>query len=124
MGWSAVAGRRTVAQMTTLHIEHPITDFSVWSAAFDRFAEARRQAGVRAQRVQRPVDDDRYVMIDLDFDDIAAAQRFLSFLQANVWAAPESSPGLAGTPVTRFLEPAPEGHQPSSLVTSTATTSS
>jgi hypothetical protein len=92
--------------MTTLHIEHPITDFSVWSAAFDQFAEARRQAGVRAHRVQRPIDDDRYVLIDLDFDDIASAERFLTFLQSNVWAVRESSPGLAGVPATRILETA------------------
>ncbi len=30
--------------MATLHIEHPITDFETWNEAFDRFAEARRQA--------------------------------------------------------------------------------
>lgn len=33
--------------MATLHIEHPITDFESWTAAFARFADARRQAGVR-----------------------------------------------------------------------------
>jgi hypothetical protein len=27
--------------MATLRIEHPITDFETWKAAFDRFAEAR-----------------------------------------------------------------------------------
>lgn len=92
--------------MTTLHIEHAITDFSVWNAAFDRFAEVRRQAGVLGHRVQRPVDDANYVVIELDFDNIDEAKRFLAFLQTNVWTNKQSSPGLAGAPSTRILEPA------------------
>ena len=31
--------------MTTLHIEHPITDFNAWLAGFDRFAQTRAKAG-------------------------------------------------------------------------------
>jgi hypothetical protein len=38
--------------MATLHIEHPITDFGTWNAAFARLADVRRQAGVRQQRIQ------------------------------------------------------------------------
>ena len=90
--------------MTTLHIEHPITDFDVWKEAFDHFADFRRQSGVLAQRVQRPIDDDKYVTVDLDFDNADGARRFLAFLQSKVWALPEVSPGLDGTPVTRILE--------------------
>jgi hypothetical protein len=90
--------------MATLHIEHPITDFETWRQAFEGFAEGRRQAGVRAHRVQRPVDDDRYVVIDLDFDDVASAESFLRFLQTNVWSNRGSSPALAGDPQTRVLE--------------------
>jgi hypothetical protein len=106
MGYPDGVDSRTFDSMTaTLHIEHPITDFTVWSAAFDQFAEARRHAGVRAHRVHRPIDDNRYVVIDLDFDTTDGAQRFLTFLQANVWSVTENSPGLAGAPVTRILEP-------------------
>jgi hypothetical protein len=92
--------------MATLHIQHPVTDFDTWTSAFNRFAEARRQAGVRALRVQRPVDNPRFVVIDLDFDSIGEAQSFQGFLTTQVWANPESSPGLAGTPETMILEPA------------------
>jgi len=95
--------------MPTLHIEHPITDFETWSAAFNRFGDARRQAGVRSYRVQRPVDDPNYVLVDLDFDTTDAAEAFLGFLTTTVWATPENSPALAGTPRTRILaEAAPE----------------
>ena len=92
--------------MATLHIQHPISDFDTWTSAFSRFAEARRNAGVRAQRVQRPVDDARFVVIDLDFDTVREAQSFLGFLTTQVWPRPENSPGLAGTPMAMILEPA------------------
>lgn len=89
--------------MHTLHIEHRITAFSTWKAAFDRFANMRADAGVRGQRVARPVYDEHYVLIDLDFDTEAAAVSFRKFLESKVWAVRESSPGLAGTPVARVL---------------------
>jgi hypothetical protein len=96
----------TVPSVTTLHIEHAITDFGTWSAAFDRFADRRRQGGVRAERIGRPVDDDHYVVIDLDFEAPEPAQRFLGFLQETVWTSRDSSPALAGTPSTRILQTA------------------
>jgi hypothetical protein len=91
--------------MTTLHIEHPISDLPTWTAAFDRFAEARRRGGVCGERVQQPVDDDRYVLVDLDFPTREQARGFLHFLETTVWTSPDSSPALAGTPRTRLLEP-------------------
>jgi len=90
--------------MPTLHIEHAVTDFGTWSAAFSRFAEVRQQAGVRQQRVQRPAGDPNYVVIDLDFDTVDEAAGFLRFLQAKVWTSSASSPALIGTPQTRILE--------------------
>ena len=92
--------------MTTLHIEHAIVDFDLWNAAFDRFAESRVQAGVRAERIQRPVDDPQYVVIDLDFDTVGEAEKFLGILQDKVWSSGENAPALAGTPQTKILEPA------------------
>ena len=91
--------------MATLHIEHPITDLETWVAAFNRFADARSAAGVRAERVQQPVDDPNYVVVDLDFDTTEEAVGFLGFLENQVWKTPENSPGLAGTPKTMIVEP-------------------
>ena len=93
--------------MTTLHIEHAISDFDQWLTAFQRFADARAQAGVRAHRVQRPVYDPNYVVIDLDFDTVDDAQRFLGFLQTKVWSSPQNAPALVGAPQTRILQSAP-----------------
>jgi hypothetical protein len=89
--------------MHTLHIEHPVTDFSTWRAAFDRFDGRRQEAGVRAHRIERPADDDRQVHLELDFDDAAAAEGFLTFLRQAVWSNPSASPALDGTPTTRIL---------------------
>jgi hypothetical protein len=92
--------------MPTLHIEHRITDFSLWSSAFKRFGDARREAGVQAERVQRPIDNPDYVVIDLDFDTTDEAERFLQFLKTQIWGIAENAPALAGTPETMILESA------------------
>jgi hypothetical protein len=92
--------------MPTLHIEHPITDFDTWFTAFTGFAEVRREAGVQTHRVQRPVDDPKCVVIDLDFGSTDEAEAFLRFLNDRVWPIRENSPALAGDPKTMILEPA------------------
>jgi hypothetical protein len=89
--------------MATLHIEHPISDLETWLGAFGRFAEARAQAGVTAQRVHQPIDDDRYIYVELDFDEAEQAEAFKGFLENNVWSNPDASPALAGTPRARVL---------------------
>jgi hypothetical protein len=89
--------------MTTLHIEHPITDLATWMSAFDRFADRRRAAGVLGECVRQPVDDAQYVLVDLDFATPEQAQGFERFLRTEVWTRPEASPALAGEPQTRLL---------------------
>lgn len=93
--------------MVTLHIEHPITDFDTWRTAFGRFAQVRRDAGVTGERVARPVDDSRYIVVALDFDSPERAESFRTFLETEVWASPTNAPGLGGRPKTMILEPAP-----------------
>jgi hypothetical protein len=90
--------------MTTLHIEHAITDFDVWQAAFARFGPARAQSGARAQRVYPPAQRRPLRVIDLDFDTPGEAERFLRFLETTVWASRDSSPALDGAPQTRLLD--------------------
>jgi hypothetical protein len=89
--------------VATLHIEHPISDLGTWLAAFDQFADARRDAGVTAQRIRQPVGDDAYILVELEFDTVEAAERFKGFLESVVWQSRDLSPGLAGTPVARVL---------------------
>lgn len=91
--------------MATLHIEHKITDLKTWLGAFDRFEEARRKAGVNAQRVAQPIDDDNYICVELDFDSVDQAEAFKEFLETRVWSSPDASPALGGTPRARMLRP-------------------
>jgi len=58
------------------------------------------------QRVLRPVDDPAYVVVNLDFDTVEQAEKFLGFLRANVWASTQNAPALAGKPQARVLETA------------------
>ena len=92
--------------MFTLSIEHAITDFPTWKGAFDRFAPARSEAGVQSHRIRRPVGDEPYLVIELDFPRRDQAENFRQFLMNTVWAKSDASPGLAGTPQARVLEPA------------------
>lgn len=89
--------------MATLHIEHPIHDLNTWVTAFSKFSEARQKGGVRAFRIYQPVADNKYILIDLDFDTVDQAEHFKRFLEENVWSSPTASPGLAGSPQARVL---------------------
>lgn len=90
--------------MVTLHIEHAISDLDTWLSAFSNFRDARRQAGVRAERILQPVDDPGYIVVDLDFGTVDEAASFLQFLEHQVWAIPENAPALAGAPKTMILD--------------------
>ena len=89
--------------MATLHIEHPITDLGTWLGAFARFEEARTNAGVRSQTIHHPVDDEKYIYVRLEFDNVEQAEAFKRFLETKVWTSRDASPGLGGAPRARVL---------------------
>lgn len=89
--------------MTTLRIEHPVTDFEVWKAAFERDPLDRAGSGVRGHRIQRPVDDPAHVAIELDFDTAAAAEAFHGALE-QMWRSRELAPALAGPRRVQVVE--------------------
>ena len=95
------------ATVTTLHIEHSISNLQTWRAAFARFAEVRARFGVRAERVRHPVDDPLHLILDLDFDSEEEAGHFLAFLEENVWSSTDKAPALVGTPSARVLTDIP-----------------
>jgi hypothetical protein len=88
---------------TTLHIEYDVTDFATWKGDFVRFAKMRQQAGVRQERIHQPIDGSSHVVLQLDFDDVDAAENYLDFLRTKVWAEPGNVPTLIGEPQTRLL---------------------
>ena len=67
--------------MTILQIEHKVPNFDGWKKAFDSDPINRRKMGTRRYRVYRPNDDPNYVIVDLEFDEIAQAEETLSALR-------------------------------------------
>jgi hypothetical protein len=70
--------------MYILRIEHPVPNFDGWKAAFDNDPINRAGMGVRQYRVMRPVDDDLFAMVDLEFDSVEEAEACLAALR-DLW---------------------------------------
>ena len=100
--FAPVAADNAQAMTATLHIEHAITDYPTWKAAFDRFSGVRTQAGVTAHRIRLDEEDPRQIVIDLDFDEPSLAHAFAALLHERVWGT-ENAPALVGVPTTRVL---------------------
>lgn len=90
--------------MHTLRIEHRISDYDTWHAAFARDPIGRPASGVLQHRVQQPVDDPHYIMIDLDFGTEHEADAFLERLHTDVWGSRRDAPALVGAPQGRVVE--------------------
>jgi hypothetical protein len=89
--------------MPTVRLEHPISDFDLWKAAFDRDPIDRAGSGVVAHRIYRPADDPAYVMVDLDVESHAAAERVCEALE-RLWQSREAAPALAGATRLRVVD--------------------
>jgi len=73
--------------MPILRIQHAVPDFEGWKRAFDRDPMDRRGSGVRRYTVYRAVADPNLVMVDLELDTLAEADRLLERLHG-LWAGP------------------------------------
>ena len=89
--------------MIILHIEHPIREFDTWKKAFESDPAGRERSGVRRYQILRPIDNPNYVMIDLNFESIMAAEAFLATMR-EVWQSAAAAPALTGNPQTRIVE--------------------
>ncbi len=87
--------------MHILQIEHPVRDYDGWKNAFDSDPVGRKTAGVRRYRVLRPVDDAKYVMIDLEFDTASEAEALLAAMRV-VWGRVGGT--IMTDPRTRIVE--------------------
>jgi len=87
--------------MHILRVEHPVPDFGTWKTAFDNDPVGRKQVGVRRYRILRPIDDPKYVMIDLEFDTASEAETLLAALRV-VWGRVEGKIML--NPQARIVE--------------------
>ncbi|MGE5464485.1 MAG: hypothetical protein ACM3PS_14080 [Syntrophothermus sp.] len=87
--------------MYILRIEHPVFDFDGWKKAFDADPAGRETSGVRRYRVLRPIDDAKYVMIDLEFDTAGQAEALLAAMRV-VWGRVEGK--IVMNPQVRIVE--------------------
>ena len=87
--------------MYILTIEHPIPSFEGWKKAFDSDPVGREKSGVRRYRILQPIDDTKYVMIDLEFDTIGEADALLAAMRT-VWGRVEGK--VMMNPHARIVE--------------------
>lgn len=87
--------------MYMLRIEHPVADFDGWKKAFDSDPVGREKSGVRRYRVLRPIDDAKYVMIDLEFDTAGQAEALLAAMRV-VWGRVQGT--IMMNPQARIVE--------------------
>jgi hypothetical protein len=86
--------------MTILQIEHIISDFDVWKKAFDSDPINRKKNGVVRYSILQPVDNPKYIMIDLEFNNLKNAEDSLLELQ-KLWGKVEGK--LIMNPKTRIV---------------------
>lgn len=87
--------------MYILRIEHPVPDFEGWKSAFDSDPLGRVKAGVRRYQVLRPLEDENYVMVDLEFDTASEAEALLAALRT-LWQRVEGT--VMFNPQARIVE--------------------
>jgi len=87
--------------MFILRIEHPVPDFEGWKKAFDSDPLGRVKAGVRRYQVLRPLEDEDYVMVDLEFDTASEAEALLAALRT-LWQRVEGT--VMFNPQARIVE--------------------
>lgn len=76
--------------MYILRIEHPIFNYEDWKRAFDSDPVNREKSGVRRHQLLRPIDDEKYVIIDLEFDTANQAEALLAALRV-LWGRVEGT---------------------------------
>jgi hypothetical protein len=89
--------------VAVVQIEHPVSSFEAWKAAFDRDPVGRRAAGVERYRIYRATDDPAYVRIDLEFGSAEAAVAFKASIEA-LWRSGVAAPVLGGLPTARVVD--------------------
>ena len=82
-------------------IEHPVPNFDAWKKAFDSDPVGRERSGVRRYKVLRPIDNQNYSMVDLEFDSSSEVEAFLAAMR-EVWSRVEGK--IIESPRVRIVE--------------------
>ncbi|HEX4920812.1 MAG TPA: hypothetical protein VFV92_08735 [Candidatus Bathyarchaeia archaeon] len=87
--------------MFIVQIEHPVPNFDAWKKAFDSDPVGRERSGVRRYKVLRPIDNQNYSMVDLEFDSSSEVEAFLAAMR-EVWSRVEGK--IIESPRVRIVE--------------------
>jgi ribosomal protein L35AE/L33A len=87
--------------MHIVQIEHPVPDYDGWKRAFDSDPVKRKQSGVKRFKILRPIDDPKYVIIELELDSSKEAESFLTAIR-NLWKDAEGK--VMFNPKARIIE--------------------
>jgi hypothetical protein len=68
--------------MFVLHVQHEVESYERWREIFDKDPLDRAGSGSRRYRVMRPASDEKFVIVDLEFDDRKQAESFGKRLNA------------------------------------------
>lgn len=88
--------------MPLLRIQHSVPNFEGWKRAFDSDPMDRKASGVRRYTVYLSAANPNFVMIDLEFESVAEAERLLERLR-HLWAGPGGS--VMKNPQAWIVEP-------------------
>ncbi len=83
-------------------VNHRVTDFDTWKAAFDAHAGARAEAGIVSSHINRSVDDPNQLSVYLAGSDAA---KFEAFFTSPELKSAMSEAGVEGPPTITMLRP-------------------
>ena len=87
--------------MTILRIEHPVPSYEGWKKAFDADPINRKRSGVIRYRIYRLIDNPKYVVVELEFNNLQDAETTLASLR-KLWEKVEGS--VMTGPQARILD--------------------
>lgn len=68
--------------MVILQIEHSILNYNAWKQAFEKDPLNRKASGVRSYKIIRPTDNEKYLFVWLEFDNVSSAEAMIKKLHA------------------------------------------
>lgn len=87
-----------------VRVEHPVPDYDAWKReAFDSDPLGRERRGVRRHRVLRRGERPSLVAVELEFDDLAAAESFAAALR-DMWGRVRGRFGWGELPEAQVFE--------------------
>ena len=89
--------------MVHVMVRHKVADYARWKEAFDSHLSVRKHAGETGSHVYHSVDDPRDLVVELHFQTIEEARKFMN---SDALRQRMKDAGVQGTPEVQYLEDA------------------